>query len=201
MGTPRFNKNIIECSRLLSDERTDATAAGDTGKTYKSVVLSGYQNRAIRQLIRETYYPDGINPNPLKMQTDLPEYVREATGTLSSGGLGKAEDVWQVMEMVTVGGVVFHKLVSDILRIKVGADRNRVPSANNPYFYEEGRGVRTLGVTSGDVLMRVIMQHQDIAPANTGDVADLTIADIHDVYIVRKMLEFAMADTTLVSPT
>lgn len=161
MATTRFNANILEAARRLKDQRTSAGTSEDSSKRYKSAVLSAYQNRAVRDIIRETYEALGEAFGDV-----IPEQVK-TSGTLSltAGVVAKPSDAWYALDLVKSDRTVKfwklpHRQVEDVL---TGSDGLIVPSATRPVFWEEGQNVKTNGLTSGNVIMKYVRAHQDIS--------------------------------------
>ena len=95
MATTQFNLNILSAARKLKDARTTADASSDTGKRYSSALLSDYQNRAVRDLLTETYAKLGAD-----FGSAIPEYMK-TSGALSlvSGSVAKPSDAWYTTDL------------------------------------------------------------------------------------------------------
>jgi hypothetical protein len=160
VATTRFNTNIIVAAQRLKSPRTDATTTGDvTGARYTSVLLSRYQNRAIREIILKKIEELGE-----RFASVLPEYVATsgAITTPSSGIFTKNADVISFLELVS-SSIVFQRVSVDVLKIAMGQD---YVYRDGGQFYEEGRQVKLIPATQTTVTGRYVKQHIDIVPTN-----------------------------------
>jgi hypothetical protein len=173
MSSVKFNNNILEAAARMKDARTTAASSDDTNKRYTSAMWTRYQNRAIRDFLLEWFQKIG----PDEFQNLFPEYIKTGSPlTLSSGSVATPADAFVVTELKNSAGTIKfwrieQKTVQDVL---LGIDGLIVPSATRPVFYEEAGNIKTLGITTGDVIPRYIKTHQDIAvsvaSAGTGKV-------------------------------
>lgn len=167
MATTLFNSNIIEFASRMKDARTSAAIAGDTsangGPTrYTSAQCARYENRSIRDLLLEWFQKLG----PDHFEELFPEYVKTGSAiTLVAGVVAKPVDAFIVLDLKKSDGTVKfrrleQKLVQDVI---MNTDGLIVPSPTSPVFYEENGNIVALGITSGNVIPRYIVTHQDIA--------------------------------------
>jgi len=161
MATTKLNSVIVAVARKLQDERTDASASSDTGTVYHSVLLTEYANRAVRDLLREKFLALGKEG----FAGLLPEYIVESAAlTLDAGSVAKPVGAWFVLDLYKSDKTIkFEPLepdeVGSVLTSEAGLDN---ATASRPKFYEEGSNIKTLGLTSGNVIARYIKAHQDL---------------------------------------
>ncbi len=176
MATTRFNSIIVAAARSLQAERTTAGPSGDSAANgFTSAVLSDYANRAVRDFIRDTFAQLKENFGNL-----IPEYVKRATLTLVAGVAALPSSAWLVLDVQTSDHATkFTKLESkEVDDVMAGQDGMMDPSASQPVFWQEGLNLYTLGVTTGNVIVRYIMKHEDITvvTASTGNGTIYTTA-------------------------
>lgn len=161
MATTKFNANIIEAARRLKSARTSAGPSEDSTKKYSSALLTQYENRAVRDLLKELYEALGDKG----FGDVVPEYIATSPAlTLASGIVAKPADAWHITDLLKSDRTVkFHKIPSlEVENVRSGQDGLIVPSATRPVFWEEGPNIYTLGLTTGDVIARYVKTHQDI---------------------------------------
>ena len=165
MSTTRFNNNILEAARRLKDKRTMPDASDDTGKRYTSAILSIYENRAVRDIVKENFKQLGP-----KFGTILPEFVKTSDAFVipTSGLITKAADQWFFLELATSDGLVrFSRIEEDVLKVSGGLDKLVTPTYARPMFYEEGlfakvRPPTSNGLDNWTAVARYIVVPQDI---------------------------------------
>lgn len=165
MATTKLNSLIVEAARRLKDQRSTAASSDDTGKVYNSAVLTGYANRAVRELLRELFEQYGEKFGDL-----VPEYMRTSSAlTLAAGVTAQPADAWFVLNLVKSDRTVkFHKVPSNIVEdVRSGEHGTIVPSLTRPVFWQEGGSIYTLGVTTGDVIGRYVRVHPDLSVITT----------------------------------
>ncbi|HMD14791.1 MAG TPA: hypothetical protein VKI62_09215, partial [Bacteroidota bacterium] len=79
--TIRFDANILAASRRVQQIRVDPTSNGDGVFTFKSVDWQNYQNRAIRDIITQSYASLKFRFGDI-----IPQYVVESTPKSVSAG-------------------------------------------------------------------------------------------------------------------
>ena len=160
--TSRFNSNILTAARRLQDARSDASANGDAGRRYKSIIWQDYENRAIREIIFETFKSLGVNFGGL-----IPEYMK-TSGTLTVSGAKtvRPTDSWIVTELVDSNKKVKFVSLSDdeVLDVTIGKRTLLIPTDENPCFYQERDSIVILPSATKieSVIARYIVVHQDI---------------------------------------
>src|SRR5258708_8618455 len=100
-ATPKFNALIIEASHKLHDPRTDASPAGDPDiDMYSSVLLQSYENRAIRDLIRDELKAGDAN----RILSEIPEYVKTTDELdVANAAVLRPDDCWLVADVYVKG--------------------------------------------------------------------------------------------------
>lgn len=169
VATSNFNSIILASARKLKDERTYPTSAGDTGKVFTAAVLAEYTNRAVRDFLTAQFIKltEALGQAAAKEEfaRRFPEYIATSGSlTLSSGSVAKPTDCWFVLDLSKSDlSLKFEPLEPDeigsVLVSDAGLDN---ASATHPKFYEQGTTIKTLGVTSGDVIARYIRFQTDI---------------------------------------
>ena len=164
MATTKFNLIITDTAQILKATRANATL--DAG-TYTSAMLARYANRAIREFLIEKL----VTLTPFQFAEAYPEYVQESGAlTLAAGVVAKPSDSIYILE-VRQGTTRFARVQQkDVegLVTQIGgvvANRTMIPSATRPFFWDDGGNIHTLGITSGDIVARYVVVHQDIAPS------------------------------------
>jgi hypothetical protein len=147
MPTTRFNANIIEAAARLQAARTSAGVDGDIGAAAKwnSALLTRYQNRAIRDLLKETLQSAG----PRGFAEAIPEYMKTSSVlTLIGGIVAKPLDSFFIVELSRSDhSINFYRIPQDqIETVRSGLNANIVPSATHPVFWEESGNIYTLGL-------------------------------------------------------
>ncbi|GEM_PF-4775187 len=157
--TEVFNTWVRDVARRLQEPMAadDGYLTG-THQRYSAVLVAGYVNGAIRDVVRLKLLEYG-DQFPDKM----PE-VLKASGplTVTNGALLRPVDCLVVLG-VTSGSLFYRRLPGrSIAAALSGLDPALTGSATEPVFYEEGRYLYTLGKTDGDVVLHYIIKHQDI---------------------------------------
>jgi len=161
MATTKKNSLILAAARKIKDERTSAGTSSDTGAKYSSALWSEYADRAVRDFLTDQLVTLGKEEFARK----FPEYIKTSTTlTLSSGSVAKPSDCWFVIDLSKSDlSLKFEPLepdeVGSVLVGEAGLDN---ATASRPKFYEEGANIKTLGLTSGDVIARYIRTQPDI---------------------------------------
>jgi hypothetical protein len=160
MATTRFNNNIVVTSRRLQDARATAAAIADTGRRYKSADLEDYQNRVIRDIIKERWVQVGVSFGDL-----FPELVKTSSLlTPAAGVIAKTTDMWRVLQLFNEDKTLFIDRIPDADVGDVIAGRSLIrPTVTTPVFYEERNTVSILPTTfAEDVYARYVISHPDI---------------------------------------
>jgi hypothetical protein len=160
--TARFNQNIIVAANRVQDRRTDPSALGDTGRRYKSLDWQAYQNRAIREIIFDTFKALGA-----KFGNMVPEYMR-TSGDLPviANRTVRPVDAWIVTEAMDTAHKARVQVLGDdeIIDVIVGKNTLITPTDKRPVLYQEGDGLIILpkptAITA--IVARYIKVHQDI---------------------------------------
>ena len=164
VATERFNQNIITVSKRLQDARSPATILDDTGKRYTIARLEQYENRAIRDFVRDKFKELGTS-----FGTDIPEMIK-TSGNLptASGVVVKPGDAWRVLTLRTEAGLRIDRIPDDeVDAVRTGTSLIN-PVAARPGFWEEGENLYLIpSSVSGNVIARYIISHQDIAVITT----------------------------------
>lgn len=162
MATTKFNNNILLAARRLKDRRTDASVNGDTGQRYSSALLTNYQNKAIKELLREKFAEIGA----AEFMRAFPELVKTSgVLTLTAGVVAKPSDAFLVIDLDSSDYAVHFDVLeqSEVQRVRSGADPLKAPSATLPVFWDENGSINTLGLTTGSVVARYIVKPDDLA--------------------------------------
>jgi hypothetical protein len=157
MATVKFNSIVTELFTRLKDP---IAVANLSGAVYSNTLVCYHLNRAIRDFLIEK-----IVALKKDFPEVFPEYVKIGSQiTLTSGSVAKPSDCFTVLDL-NIGGVKFTKVdqfrVNDIIN---GFEPVIIPSASMPIFWEEGSNIKTYGLTSGNVIPRYIVLHNDISP-------------------------------------
>jgi hypothetical protein len=169
MATRYFNDIILAVARRLKSPRTLATDNNTTlgiTATYSSAVLADYVNRSVKDMLIDCYKKFGVK----YLCQMFPEYIKTSGSlTLQAGCVVKPADCFIVMNLKTSDNTIeFKKLTQEqVENVRTGNEKLIVPSATRPVFWEENGSIYTLGVTTGDVVARYIVLHQDILPIST----------------------------------
>lgn len=185
----RFGANILTAARRLHDERSVAEAAGDSTHRYTSALLCKYQNQAIRDIIRELYLQYGN-----KLVTVLPEMIVESGDITLSSGLGNLPaECWVVLEAAKSDYSLYYtKIDQDVLKVKAARDPLLAPSGSKPAFYQIGLTIQVLPTSvTGPARAFYVRQPADVA---TDGSTEVPLANVWDGEIVRRMVEFGLAD-------
>jgi hypothetical protein len=155
--TTKFNSLLLEIFQRMKDPIISATA---NGVTYTNVLATYHLNRAIRDFLIEK-----INNYQRHFPDVFPEYVKTGGSlTLSGGVVAKPTDCFSILNLYA-SGVDFTKVEQyRVAQIQNGTEPITIASATKPVFWEEGSNIKTLGLTSGSVVPRYIVTHQDITP-------------------------------------
>jgi hypothetical protein len=198
MPTTRFNNNILQMSRRLNDPRTDASSSGDTGAVYTSAILAGYQNQAIRNLIKDQFLKVG----ELGIAAVFPELVRLSSAlTLTTSGtqgsVAVPSDCWLVITLRNSGATKeFRKVIDihDLNRMVTGEHAFLNPTAARPYFFELSGSIYTRGIYSGDVVAIYLQSPADVVVTTGAGGTDISLNAIWDGEIVDRAVAIAVAD-------
>lgn len=185
----RFGANIMTAARRLHDARTAPESSADSTNRYTSDLLRQYQNTAIRDIIREQYLQFKN-----KLMQILPEMVFESADITLSSGLGTLPtDCWVVLEACKSDYSVYYtKIDQDVLKVKASRDVMLAPSASKPAFFQTGLSIQVLPTSvTGPAHAFYVRQPADVALDSTGEVP---IANVWDGEIVRRMVEYGLAD-------
>lgn len=161
MATTKLNKVILAAARRLKDGRVYAT---DAGKRFSSAVLTGYANDAVRQFVLDMYNTLGEEE---RFEEMFPELVKTSgVLVLAGGAVAMPSDALYMTDLSTENYAVrFTKLSQDLVdMVRAGRDKLIVPIASKPVFWQEGNSIKTLGVTSGNVIGRYIIMPTDVSP-------------------------------------
>lgn len=185
----RFGANILTAARRLHDERTAAESTGDSEKRYTSDLLRQYENMSIRDIVRENYLQFGP-----KLRMVMPEMVLESTDiTLTSGNGTLPLDCWIVLEAAKSDYSLYYtKIDQDVLKVRAVRDPLLAFSASKPAFYQIGLSMQVLPTTvTGPARAFYVKTPVDVLLDATGEVP---LANVWDGEIVRKMVEYGLAD-------
>jgi hypothetical protein len=166
MATTKFNSILMDVATRLKSPRAYATYDVDlngNASVYTSALLTKHINRAIRDLLKEKYESMG---DAVFMES-FPEYVRTSgVLTLAAGVVAKPVDAFMVVGMsVSTYAVKFDHVKQTIVDdIRTGREKQIVPSATRPVFWDESGVINSLGLLAGNVVMKYIVTHQDIVP-------------------------------------
>jgi len=169
MATSRFNANIIEAANRLQDARTDALASGDTNMRFTSAQLQRYQNRAVKDLVRDTFLQLGRKG----FAELMPELVRESgVLTLASNEVALPSDAWHFLDLRGTGTSPNNQSFTfvddkDVSKIRAGRDLIS-PSSTRPVVFEKDGKLVTIGCgATATVQGRYIAIPDDIVAAST----------------------------------
>jgi hypothetical protein len=195
MANPRFQANIIIASRRLQDGRTIETISEDTGKRWTLAELEDYQNRAIRNLIRDTFNELGE-----AFGSKLPELVATAGSTAIVGGsFARPAGAFRVISARTAtGSTLLRMLPPNENPDKVRTGKSVIhPGLTNPYFYEEGDKVFVLPSSFAvNVFPRYIQAWVSMVLSDDPDDPDLPFSEVWDGEIVDRMVQLAQVDSS-----
>lgn len=187
--SPRFGANILHAARKLHDNRAVAEASGDGTLRYSSAILCQYQNLAIRDIIREQYLQ-----HQEKLIKVMPEMVIESADITLSSGLGTLPtDCWVVLEAAKSDYSIYYtKIDQDVLKVKASRDPLLAPSSSKPAFYQIGLQIQVLPTSvTGPARAFYVRQPADVATDAAGEVP---LANVWDGEIVRRMVQYGLAD-------
>jgi len=196
----RFNQNILGAARRLKDQRTDATGSGDTDVNgnsfrYSSVLLSEYQNRAIKDIVEESLASLGRN----QFQKVMPEMVQQQGLQLSAGGstATRPSDCLSILEMVEPAGIRT-RIDVDVLKITNQLDQLNSVDSTDLWYVDGGTDILFYPpVTSTAPSMRYVRVHPTLdATSNT----DILLNPSWDGKIVDRMVDLALKDTFAQAP-
>ena len=166
MATSNLNSLILATARKLKDARTNPSSVGDTGRVYSSAVLTDYANRAVRDFLRDALKSLG----PKLFAETFPEYIKtSSTLTLAAGSVAKPTDALFVIGLMKSDLTLNFEPVKaeELASVLTGAAGLLNASATQPLFYDEAGNIKTLGVTTGDVIARYIRVHPDLTVITT----------------------------------
>lgn len=162
MATVVINDLILKAARAVQEYRASAGAAGDSASfRFTSTNWTDYVNRSVREYLSTELERLGTEG----FRKKYPEYEKPSgTLTLVSGSVAKPSDALVVVDLLkSDNSVGFDKVDKEKLR-SILTSRNPliVPSAARPVFWEEEGNIKTLGLTSGNVIARYIKTHTDV---------------------------------------
>ena len=164
MATTRFNNNILEASRRVQQLRTSAGADGDTGANgilpTSSALWTAYENRAVRDLIREIFEKEGA----VGVYAKIPQYVLETTAFAVTTSVALNADQWHILELTdATKAIEFYRLKNDILKVLGNRHGTIIPSATRPVYWEEAGSLFVAPAGSAfSCIARYLRTHQDI---------------------------------------
>lgn len=167
MPTINFNNNVLAAARRLKDARTGPTSIDDTGKRFSSALLSEYENRAVRDMIRANY-----QQLQNKIATLFPEYMKISASTNLIAGTSYASipipsDCWYATDVsyANYSGKFYRVPQDRIETVKNGQDPLIVPSTTRPVWWQENNLICVLPASlSSAIIIRYLKVHQDIQP-------------------------------------
>jgi hypothetical protein len=174
MATTRFNNNILAAARRMKDVRATANASDDTGKRYTTAIWTEYQNRAIKDLILETYLA-----GPKQFPDVMPEIVKTSANITITAGVGDfPSDAWLFIDLAKNDySVYIHKIFGDVTAVLAARHGTIVPSATEPYFYEELRKLYVLPSAAYTVKGRYILTPAEIVVVTSSGNGNYSTAD------------------------
>ena len=178
MATVVMNDLILKAARKVQEYRTSAAIAGDLATfRFTSADWTDYINRAVREYLKEKMEQLGIEG----FRMLYPEYEKESgILTVAAGAVAKPSDALVILNLEKSDATIFYDLLpkNRIAGVQTGRDTEIVPSVTKPVFWEEDGFIKTLGLTTGNVIARYIKTHTDVLPITSaaGDGVHSTIA-------------------------
>ncbi len=178
MATTEFNTIVRNVARRLQEAQADAAGyLSGTFDTYSAALVAQYVNRAVSDLVLKK-----TEKLQDRVADVLPEMVRTSGAlTLATGRVARPVDCLFVLGGVTSpGNVYLTPLRGAQVSVAIArVDAKLKPSACEPMLYDEGGYLNTLGITSGDIVVRYVVKHQPItiSEAAAGNGKWLTGAD------------------------
>jgi hypothetical protein len=169
MATVKFNTILIDVAQRLKSPRAYATDNVDVNgntSTYSSSMLAKHINRAIRDLLLDKYNTLG----EIGFAEMFPEYIKTSGAlTLAAGLAAKPVDAFIVTGLRLSDDTVKFDRIKPVMveDIKTSREKQIIPSATRPVFWDEHGSINTLGLLSGSVIMRYIITHEDIVPVSS----------------------------------
>lgn len=179
MASPRFDAAIVAVSRRMND-------ASNT--RWSETLVAGFLNEAIRDIYKETYMKFGSDiyyqmPDICKLSGDT---------TVTAGTFVMAADQWIVLEIKPKTGALYYRRIThNLLKVIQGLDGIIQPSSSKPYFYQLGRSIFTLGVTSDTVHVLYVQQPADMTKAFA---TDIPLSPNFDGEIIQRATAKALAE-------
>jgi hypothetical protein len=160
MATSRFNANILAAAARVKDRRTTAASSDDSGKRFKTADWEKYQNRAIKDIVIETYSEHGAVAARI-----IPELVVTSGNIAVATGVGVyPSDAWLFIDLALSDMSKYIQLIhQDVTRIRAGRDAIITPSATHLYAYQEDRKLYVLPSAAYTVVGRYIKQPADLS--------------------------------------
>src|SRR3990167_1771527 len=178
MATVVMNDLILKAARKVQEYRTSAAIAGDLATfRFTSADWTDYINRAVREYLKEKMEQLGIEG----FRMLYPEYEKESgILTVAAGAVAKPSDALVILNLEKSDATIFYDLLpkNRIAGVQAGRETEIVPSVTKPVFWEEDGFIKTLGLTTGNVIARYIKTHTDVLPITSaaGDGVHSTIA-------------------------
>lgn len=150
----------MRASTIVQDTRTLSTILVDTNKRYKLSDWETYQNRALKDIVKDKLTESGDGFGDV-----IPELVKTSGLLTQTGGiLSKPTDAWRAIGLrAPSSNAVFERILSQDVT-KVIAGRSLVtPSTARPVFYEEIDVIKILPVSfSPQIELRYIVSLEDL---------------------------------------
>lgn len=190
MATPKFNNLILTAARRLKAPRSLAT---EDVNPYTSVILQGYANQAIRDLLNEKLVS---LPTLQGFARLFPEYVKRSDElTLADGSVAKPVDAMLVLELFKSTGAVYFTPYDPVYAGKIitGYDVMNIPTATDPLFWEEAGLIKVLPVAVGgySVYARYFEGHEDLV---VDGETDLKLHKTWHGDVINRMVTMGLQD-------
>jgi len=164
MATVVMNDLILKAARKVQEYRTSAAIGGDSATfRFTSADWTDYINRAVRKYLKERLDLLGVEG----FRVLYPEYEKPSgVLTLAAGAVAKPSDALVILNLAKSDLSIFYEMLprERITAVQTGRDTEIVPSATKPVFWEEEGFIKTLGLTTGNVVARYIKTHTDVLP-------------------------------------
>lgn len=189
----RFDANIVSAARRLHDRRTAAHLDSlETSLRYSETLLVSYQNRAIRDVIKETYQTAGDAFSAI-----MPEMIKVSPATnVTNGVITNPADAWIIMEIAKSDYSWYAtRITHNILKVLAGRDAMLAPTVSKPAFYQTSTQtlIIPLSITGVQAVISYIPQPSDMV-AGSGQTSDIPISPVWDGEIVDRMVAMGTAD-------
>jgi hypothetical protein len=128
--------------------------------------LTDCANRAVRDFLRDALKSLG----PKVFAETFPEYIKtSSTLTLTAGSVAKPTDALFILGLMKSDLSLNFEPVKaeELASVLTGGAGLLNASATQPLFYDEAGFIKTLGVTTGDVIARYIRTHADLTVITT----------------------------------